>query len=162
MELAKQIGAALSIVLSDGPEGINCTITSTTKSSSINRSEDDPNNLLDMMRNGVAFHNASLGRDLRRCSWKKDFRICLIKVIVATPTLAQGVNLPARRVIIQSRYRYDTNGKYEEIPRMGNNEHDGTRWQARAGSVRRGNLGGGLGRQGSHNADGNRTVNPSG
>ena len=48
---------------------------------------------------GVAFHNADLDRD-ERAILEQDFRSGKVKVIVATTTLAQGVNTPASSVVI--------------------------------------------------------------
>ncbi|MFA5772281.1 MAG: DEAD/DEAH box helicase [Thermoplasmata archaeon] len=57
---------------------------------------------------GVAFHNASLTNELRN-TVEKNFKNGKIKCITATPTLAAGINMPARRVIIRDLYRFDTN-----------------------------------------------------
>ena len=62
--------------------------------------------LATMVSMGVAFHNAGLNNEQRN-TIEKAFKDRLIKVIVATPTLAAGINLPARRVIIRDWRRYD-------------------------------------------------------
>lgn len=57
------------------------------------------------IKNGVAFHHAGLvGR--QKSLIEEYFRKGKIKFIVATPTLAMGVSLPAFRVIIRDSKRY--------------------------------------------------------
>jgi superfamily II DNA/RNA helicase len=61
--------------------------------------------LAETIKRGVTFHHAGLNsqqRDLIEKAFKKG----LIKVLCATPTLASGVNLPAKRVVVSSVYRY--------------------------------------------------------
>jgi len=59
-----------------------------------------------LLPHGVAFHNASLTNPERRVV-ERAFRDRGLKVLVATPTLAAGINLPARRVIVRDTSRYD-------------------------------------------------------
>ncbi|MFO8109074.1 MAG: DEAD/DEAH box helicase [Thermoplasmata archaeon] len=67
---------------------------------------------------GTAFHNAGLS-NVQRKLVEKGFKSRDIKLIAATPTLAAGVNLPARRVIIRDCKRYDPlHGFYNPIPVM--------------------------------------------
>ena len=62
--------------------------------------------LADAVEQGSAFHHAGL-RSEDRARVEDAFRDRLIKCISATPTLAAGVNTPARRVIVRDWRRYD-------------------------------------------------------
>ena len=66
---------------------------------------------------GIAFHNAGLTYRQRKYV-EDNFRNGQIKCIVATPTLAAGINLPARRVIVRDTMRYETNYGNSPIPVM--------------------------------------------
>ncbi len=69
-----------------------------------------------MIPDGVAFHNASLTNPERRIV-ESAFRDRVLKALVATPTLAAGINLPARRVVVRDTTRYDdTLGFQAPIP----------------------------------------------
>jgi len=67
------------------------------------------------VESGVAFHHAGLESSQRRLV-EQGFKNHQIKCIVATPTLAAGVNIPARRVIIRDLWRYDENFGMAPIP----------------------------------------------
>jgi len=71
--------------------------------------------LLSCVEKGVAFHHAGLESSQRRAV-EQGFKERQIKCIVATPTLAAGVNIPARRVIIRDLWRYDENFGMKPIP----------------------------------------------
>jgi len=60
-----------------------------------------------LVERGVAFHHAGLGLAHRRLV-EGAFRSRILPVICATPTLAAGVNLPARLVVIPELRRYDS------------------------------------------------------
>jgi len=62
--------------------------------------------LAELVQRGAAFHHAGLGGGHRKLI-ENSFREGKIKVLTATPTLAFGVNLPARTVIIQDYRRYE-------------------------------------------------------
>jgi ATP-dependent DNA helicase HFM1/MER3 len=68
-----------------------------------------------LVRHGIAFHNGSLCGEDRQLV-EENYKKGLIKIICTTSTLAQGVNLPARLVIIKSTMCY-------RGPKVGYNEY---------------------------------------
>jgi len=86
----------------------------------------------DMVRCGVAYHNSWLHPEQRRAI-EESFRERTLKVICCTPTLAMGVSLPAKMVLIRN-YKFFTVGRGNEpmpvcwvkqvFGRAGRPEHD--------------------------------------
>jgi helicase len=71
--------------------------------------------LAEVVKDGAAFHHAGLHHRQRKMI-EDGFKKNLIKVICSTPTLAAGVNLPARRVIIRDLKRYEAGVGAAYIP----------------------------------------------
>jgi len=67
------------------------------------------------LKGGAGFHHAGLGRDMRRIV-ENAFRDGGVKVLFATPTLAAGINLPARRVLILTTRRFERGVGMTDIP----------------------------------------------
>jgi helicase len=64
---------------------------------------------------GAAFHHAGLTNS-QRGMVEDAFKSRKLRAIVATPTLAAGINLPARTVIVRDVKRYDANFGWIPIP----------------------------------------------
>ncbi len=69
--------------------------------------------LANCISSGVAFHHAGLSPFQRR-TVETAFKERRLRCIVATPTLAAGINLPAKRVIVRDVRRYDS--MYGNLP----------------------------------------------
>jgi len=72
--------------------------------------------LADCLRAGVGFHHAGL-RSGHHAVVESAFRDRELACICATPTLAAGVNVPARRVVVRDQRRY-ADGGTEWIPTL--------------------------------------------
>ena len=71
--------------------------------------------LVACVERGAAFHHAGLRREQRRIV-EAGFRAGEIRCIASTPTLAAGLNLPARRVVIRDYLRYRAGEGMAPIP----------------------------------------------
>ena len=98
--LAPDMGATLAPAARKELARISQKITGTSQEPTKIRRE-----LAGCVREGVAFHHAGLKYNQRKLI-EDAFKNNIIKVICATPTLAAGVNLPARRVIIRDSKRF--------------------------------------------------------
>jgi helicase len=67
------------------------------------------------VRQGCAFHHAGLTSQQRKMV-EASFKSGLLGCIVATPTLAAGINLPARTVVVRDVRRFDSEMGYTSIP----------------------------------------------
>jgi helicase len=71
--------------------------------------------LAEYVSDGVAFHHAGINYSQRKLI-EDAFRTNKIKLIAATTTLAMGLNLPSRRVIIRDWWRYESGFGIQPIP----------------------------------------------
>ncbi|MHA1942918.1 MAG: DEAD/DEAH box helicase [Candidatus Thorarchaeota archaeon] len=103
--LRRYISDDTMLLLSKGAKKISSTPSAPEASKTLAR----------LIANGAAFHHAGLDNK-ERVLVEDYFKDNLLKVIVATPTLAAGVNLPARRVIIRDYRRFDQDRGSYTIP----------------------------------------------
>ncbi|MFB6105920.1 MAG: DEAD/DEAH box helicase [Halobacteriaceae archaeon] len=100
---AERLAAALG---DDVPESAPAVAASVRGSASTDTGE----SLAARLEDGVAFHHAGLRPDHREAV-ESAFRGRDLRVVCATPTLAAGVNVPARRVVVRDHWRYGDAGR---------------------------------------------------
>jgi hypothetical protein len=69
--------------------------------------------LLDCLAHGVAYHHSSIPSDVL-AEIEHEFRTGALDAVVSTTTLAEGVNLPVRTVVITAQGTYAQGGDYHE------------------------------------------------
>ena len=114
VSLAARMSLVVAELLSDKEKKDLKNLTSRLKREQ-NETVSVEQSLISCVEKGVAFHHAGLESSQRRAV-EQGFKEHQIKCIVATPTLAAGVNIPARRVIIRDLWRYDENFGMKPIP----------------------------------------------
>jgi len=100
---ARRLAATTEVGLTDDEADELAALAAEIRDVSDTDTSDD---LAAAVERGAAFHHAGLARDHRQLV-ETAFRDRLVKVIAATPTLAAGVNTPARRVVVRDWRRYD-------------------------------------------------------
>lgn len=103
---AKKLGKRMFNHLSKNePEKIQA-LEYLSKKISRNSNSSMGDTLAECIKGGVAFHHAGLMHS-QRTEIEKAFKNRLLVCLCATPTLAAGVNLPARRVLVRDLKRYE-------------------------------------------------------
>ena len=111
--LSRRIGRTLSATEREALEGVVARLAGAGEEET-----EAVRQLQALVPNGVAFHNASLTNE-ERSVVERAFRAGVLKCLVATTTLAMGLNLPARRVIVRDTTRYEeTLGAPVALPAM--------------------------------------------
>ena len=102
-DLAETMGIeSVAATVADAVRDVDGTVTGRT--------------LAECVQSGVAFHHAGL-RSGHRAAVERAFRDREIACLCATPTLAAGVNVPARRVVVRDQRRY-TGSSMEWLPTL--------------------------------------------
>ncbi len=102
--LAKKLTASVSKRISKNDSYLLKSLSSTVESV-LEAPTEQCRKISSCVRCGVAFHHAGLLHK-QKSLIEENFKNGLIKAIVATPTLAYGVNLPAFRVVMRDLKRY--------------------------------------------------------
>ncbi len=109
---ARELSSHLKTKLESGDLGFTESVVEswTSMSQELWRGEDGSPTvkaLSNSVSGGVGFHHAGLTSSQRKVI-ENGFRSGNLQCIVATPTLAQGVNLPASRVVVRDTRRWST------------------------------------------------------
>ncbi len=112
--VSRQVASSVKKILTDD-EKKQLLELSKKMAGSANDSTKICQKLAEAVKNGAAFHHAGL-KPKQRELIEENFKGNLIKAIGCTPTLAAGVNLPARRAIIRDCKRFESGIGQAYIP----------------------------------------------
>lgn len=117
---AEAVGRALQLRLDlhslTGGASAQYFETASTRSAIVAREWLGQNHLItSLLQSGIAIHHGDLPEAIRKAV-ETDFRERRFRILVATNTLAQGVNLPIRTVVVHSCWRGSADGSRERIP----------------------------------------------
>jgi helicase len=87
--------------------------------------------LAEAFASAVGFHNSDLS-SAERSLVERQFRCGALRAVIATSTLAMGVNLPARNVIIDGR-KWDRIDRYDKVDRVPQSKSEIENESGRAG-----------------------------
>ena len=103
---AKKLGKRMQKYLEKTNPEIIPSLRELSEKISRNSNSSMGDTLAECVKGGVAFHHAGLVHS-QRTEIEKAFKERLLSCLCATPTLAAGVNLPARRVLVRDLKRYE-------------------------------------------------------
>lgn len=103
--LAKKVAAVVSKNLDESIRKM--ALESSSQIRTNGEDTETTSTLSHLISKGVAFHHAGIGSSSRKII-EESFKKGIIRILFTTPTLAAGVNLPARRVILSNILRYDS------------------------------------------------------
>ena len=103
---AKKLGQRMHKYLSKHNPDVLPALRDLSEKLSRNSNSAMGDTLAECVKGGVAFHHAGL-RHSQRSEIEKAFKERILYCLCATPTLAAGVNLPARRVLIRDLKRFE-------------------------------------------------------
>ena len=103
---AKKLGKRMHKYLSKNTPEILPVLQELSEKISRSSNSSMGDTLAECVKGGVAFHHAGLMHS-QRTEIEKAFKDRILTCLCATPTLAAGVNLPARRVLVRDLKRYE-------------------------------------------------------
>jgi len=103
---AKKLGKRMHKYLSKNTPEILPVLQELSEKISRSSNSSMGDTLAECIKGGVAFHHAGLMHS-QRTEIEKAFKDRILTCLCATPTLAAGVNLPARRVLVRDLKRYE-------------------------------------------------------
>jgi len=112
IETSKNNALLMAKALAEGIKETNNSSNNIADFVTLRLGEEHP--LTKVLRKGVAYHHAALPTDVQDAI-ETSIKDGELKYIVATTTLAEGINLPVRTVVISNTGSYKSGGEFKEF-----------------------------------------------